>query len=112
MSSYYTIGGTHASFADSTHYYYHTVTGLTEASSPVDKLIISPNPTTGQFIIEHEKEILTVDVYNMTGALIDHVKFPQKQTINYINISGNKPGMYIIKIRTASGVYGARVILH
>lgn len=110
--SYYINGGTQASVADSTHYYYHVVTGLTEMSSPVDELIISPNPTTGHFTIDHTEVILAVDVYSMTGALIDHVKSSQDLTCININISGNKPGMYAVHIRTASAVYWTKVMLH
>ncbi len=110
--SYYTPGGTLASFADSTHYYYHTVTGLKEATSTYRPLVLSPNPTTGHFTIEHEEEIISADVYNLTGVLIAHTAPSPDINKLEIDISGHIPGIYIVQIRTASFVQCARVMLH
>jgi hypothetical protein len=110
--SYFQNGETLASYADSTYYYYHSVTGLADVSPSLNEMIISPNPTSGLFAIDHKDEIVAVDVYNITGARIAHLEPAQHANHLDLDISGNNPGMYILQIRTASAVYGAKVLLH
>ena len=73
------------------------------------KLSIYPNPSaTGEFSFSSESNIVNVEVYSVVGQKV----FSQENNsgIQSINI-GKQPGVYLINLRTASGVVTSRRVI-
>lgn len=67
---------------------------------------VYPNPTSGNLIIENSDQIRTIKLLDITGKLITTYE-PE----NSINIEDLSPGIYLIQVHTASGVYTRQVVL-
>lgn len=70
---------------------------------------IYPNPNTGTFMLEGDREIVQLDVYDLQGKYIQTVgSVPFKQ----ISLSGSLPhGLYFLKIKTESRVEVVKMVL-
>lgn len=90
--------------------YYHSNTLITDIIKPNNKknyLSIFPNPSDGRFTITSKEEIKTVEIYNLTGALV-------KTITNYfsnINLTNQAKGMYFIKLITENSTTTKRIII-
>lgn len=111
VHNYFRNAGLLASYADSIHYYYPTVTSTAETLAPPDHLIISPNPTKGFLTIENDVDIVSVSVYNATGAHIENLKTHASINQMMLDLTGMIPGLYFLQVKTVSGIYCERVIL-
>lgn len=57
----------------------------------------SPNPTSGEILIEHPEGVEKVQIYNILGKLILETE-PQSANQTAIDLSAQAPGTYLIKI--------------
>lgn len=69
---------------------------------------IYPNPTTGILNLKSQSEIKTIDVYDMSGKKITSIVPNNKQV--QINLEKLNAGVYILKIKSISGVETVKVI--
>ena len=76
----------------------------------INELSIYPNPTNDQFVIEMEDEVkVDISISDMNGRNIRRIQ-------NYANgssidLRGNEPGIYLIRIETENGQTIRRIIL-
>ncbi len=85
---------------------YNSVTLLSNRK----KIVIYPNPTTGQITIKSEKEAIeTIEFYSCTGNLVDDIKI-KNNSFSYLYISDNLNGLYFVKIKTKENVYIEKIM--
>jgi hypothetical protein len=72
----------------------------------VQKISIFPNPAHEHIIIAniYQPGALDVRIYNLSGQLI------KRSTKTIVNISGLKPGVYIVRVMTKRGLYVGKFI--
>lgn len=70
-------------------------TGLNEHNQ-LNSFILSPNPSTGEFIINSDNEIKKVEVSNIEGQLLFVELNPEKT--NRLNLKNFTPGIYFVKV--------------
>lgn len=71
-----------------------------ETARPVFRIF--PNPASDYLYVESDDIIRQVSVYSLTGILLNDLKDTGRYTIS-VDVSGMKPGLYIINVNTASG---------
>jgi hypothetical protein len=83
---------------------YQTNVGIGEVADE-SHVIINPNPVIqGQtFVIQCNKEIVKVDVYNCAGVLVKQLFSDHLKTLS-ISSGQLMPGFYLIRIRTTEGL--------
>lgn len=82
-------------------------------SSSIDP-IVYPNPTYSIVNVLLENELYNfgvIRVYATNGKLLRKVGFHNKRSVN-LDLTGNKPGVYVIQIRNGSNEYTAKVVLN
>lgn len=109
------IIGTDSGFEATTSLYYNkidvtfsTVTSIQETDlNKHNSVLIFPNPTTGNFKVNSEYDISKIEVYSMTGQLIETI------TLANENISLNlSNGTYILKsYTTTSKVFNQKILI-
>ncbi len=71
------------------------------------ELQIYPNPTNGILNIHSKENVISVEIYDITGALV--LKTSETQNIN---LSQNSSGIYFININTENGNFNEKIILN
>lgn len=73
------------------------------------QLKIYPNPTNGRLNIQvNQEKILSVEVYNSLGGLVQNVKGIDSNELS-LDLSQYDSGMYILKIVTQENIYNEQV---
>lgn len=71
-----------------------------------------PNPTLGELTIvfdgEKLEEVATIELYSVTGQLINTIETSEMQ-LN-LDLSECKPGLFLMRVQTNSGVYTKQII--
>ena len=74
---------------------------------------VYPNPTSGEFHLlitqEHDFRNAVIEIYNMVGERIMHYE-PTGHSQHLINLSGNKPGLYLIKVMQGTDVWVEKIL--
>nr|WP_320023383.1 phospholipase D-like domain-containing protein [uncultured Draconibacterium sp.] len=70
---------------------------------------VFPNPTEGRLIINADKEISSISVYNTTGAKIKELH-PNENTAEF-NLPHNLTGLFLLKVELGNGDYNTYKIL-
>jgi len=73
-----------------------------------NSVIIYPNPAKNQFTIQSEDKIQSIDIYDVTGRLIQISKLNSNQSTQ--NISKLPAGVYLLKIHTDKGIVTYKLI--
>ena len=68
---------------------------------------VYPNPVVNSLNISSEVEIKNIEIYNLTGLLVQSVR---GENISSIDVSDLKSGSYFIRIQTAEGIRGHMII--
>jgi hypothetical protein len=76
--------------------------GIFEGVVKSGKVTVFPNPSNGLVTLTASTAIAGVEIYNSLGELVENRFFTPGQT-QQIDLSGNKPGLYIIRARLANG---------
>jgi hypothetical protein len=82
---------------------------------------VYPNPSRGVFNLElrddahptaaiHKVSIFAADGTRLTGGVVEPAVFPLWQRVT-VDLTGYPPGVYIVSIRTGTGVHTARVMI-
>ena len=74
----------------------------------VSEIHIYPNPSNGQFIIEGEKLINQLSIYNSKGMLIKS-EFDIKKTLEIEKLDS---GLYVLKIEIDNQIFVRKVVVH
>src|SRR6185312_2514026 len=77
------------------------VTGISEVSGAMDKISIYPVPATGKLFVDiadNNFDVQYLEVFDVTGRLIDKVQPDTKSNNVELNISNLNVGMYLLKI--------------
>lgn len=72
---------------------------------------IYPNPTTGRFTIATEEAIEYIQVFNLLGQAIPIPAERSNFETALIDLSGQRPGTYIVSGRTSVGIFQKKVIV-
>jgi glycosidase len=72
-------------------------------------LHIYPNPASERLYIETREIITGVEIYSIDGRLVRSLANCNDNTLN-IDISGYKPGLYYLRVKTESRLYSEKVI--
>ena len=77
----------------------------------VSEIILYPNPSTDNFILKSNEEILMFEVFSITGEKIDTKleKQPGEYMLNFIKKQDN--GTYFLKLKTQKGTSKYRIIV-
>lgn len=70
----------------------------------VNAIVISPNPVTSFFSVKADDKIETIDIFDLTGKKV----FSSSET-EELNISSLKSGLYLIKMKTSTGIYSEKI---
>jgi hypothetical protein len=85
-----------------------------EEQIEVPVLEVYPNPTSGQVTIDFQSADPEVEivVYDFTGRIVSQQTVVTQAANNLtIDLSGNAPGLYMIQMRTSTGVVTKKVVL-
>lgn len=92
---------------DSTHYYFHTVTGFHKQKT-ASAILVYPNPANGSLNIQAENQIEGIEIYNQLGERVKEVNTIQSTEARFqVNLP---KGIYLLKVRTADKVYTNRIV--
>ncbi|AXG68156.1 metallo-peptidase family M12 [Kordia sp. SMS9] len=81
-----------------------------ETSEEIQQMYIAPNPNRGAFSVYFEEEESGIlQILDFKGELIQTLEF-EKTTKLSVDIQQNLPGMYFVKVRTASKTFIEKVI--
>jgi len=70
-----------------------------EELRPVQQVSLYPNPNSGNFTIKHNlKNELNIQIFSITGKLINVFNMAEEEEDTTINLNNLKPGIYILKI--------------
>ena len=85
-----------------------------EATSAISKVTLSPNPTSGNALLDVEfRKVLDarVQVYNMMGQLISEQRSRQTDKAQFeLDLSNHPAGIYLIRITADNKTYTARLV--
>ncbi len=99
----YTVSITNGNNCSATSPFYNHITSNISSNNHGFQLKVYPNPTLGILNIEFSSSILSLQVFNLLGEIISDVSVADKQKLLKIDISGNAPGVYFIRINTLEG---------
>ncbi len=71
---------------------------------------ISPNPSSGVFVISSKSNLNTIDVYSQTGAFIKSIK-ANDSTTNEINLSDLAKGIYFLELKNETDKSWKKIIV-
>lgn len=78
-----------------------------------DRVIrVFPNPVVDQlnFQLPTGEEMLSLQIYDMTGKMVSDTQGNQKLTSSYLDVSNLLQGNYLVKIRTTHASYHSKII--
>jgi hypothetical protein len=70
------------------------------------KMSLSPNPVSSELNIDSDKAIQKVEVYNLSGALVNS----QEGNTNTIDMSSLSNGSYFVKVNTEGSITSKIII--
>ncbi len=78
---------------------------------PAPKLQISPNPSTGEFIIQlpGTQGDYPVEVYNTLGQKVEQLTLTKTQ--NTLNLTGQSAGIYFVEVQTETGKATGKIMV-
>jgi Secretion system C-terminal sorting domain len=83
----------------------NTLLSITQQQNiAVNTIVISPNPITSSFSVKSDDKIETIDIFDLTGKKV----FSSSET-EELNISSLKSGLYLIKMKTSTGIYSEKI---
>ena len=91
---------TYFSGGDSAQYYYHTVTGVNNYSSPTT-ILISPNPFTTQLTLTFPPQTIkqaTITLRNTLGQIVYHIEEKNLSPTKTINTGNLSDGIYLLEV--------------
>jgi len=68
---------------------------------------LSPNPTTGWFTLSSEEPV-KLEIYNLSGKEI--YSFQEDHLEKKIDLSNQPKGVYLLRIKTKTGVYTEKIV--
>ena len=86
-----------------------TAVGLESEPILDNRILIYPNPGSGEFTVEVSKTNCTVEVYSIMGELL--YKRRNVPLLSYVNLSNKSNGLYLVKVLYEGKLLGERKIL-
>lgn len=85
-------------------------TSVAEDNSFVNNLLVTPNPSTGNFLVTLPAGISNgqITIYNMLG---EEIRTIQASSSVNISLGGEAAGMYMIRLATENGIYSQRIVV-
>ncbi|MDD5507418.1 MAG: PKD domain-containing protein [Bacteroidales bacterium] len=89
--------------------------GMEDVTLTSDRIELYPNPTTGTFTLEmngNVKDVVQISFYNATGRRV--LDIPREDVTLYrmqIDLEGNPPGVYLLRVQTEEDVIIKRIAL-
>jgi hypothetical protein len=74
-------------------------------SQTAESIKIYPNPVSSTLQVNRVKDILEINIINMTGSLVRTV-----HNTNLVDVADLRDGMYLVQVKTSSGVFSATFI--
>lgn len=71
---------------------------------------VSPNPSTGVFMINSKSNLNNIDVYSQTGALVKSIK-GNDSLINEINLSDLSKGIYFLELKNDTDKSWKKIVI-
>ncbi|MBP7678848.1 MAG: T9SS type A sorting domain-containing protein [Bacteroidales bacterium] len=80
--------------------------------NPADQTCIKifPNPSADGFILESDDKILQVEIFTLKGDMVFRKEFDDKTAV--IPSKSLKPGIYLFRITTESGIFSRKAIVN
>ncbi len=102
----FSIGATNGNLVE-----VNSPTSIPQISRTSNQLQISPNPSTGQFIIQlpGTQSDYPTEVYNMLGQKVEQHTLSTAQ--NTLNLSNQAAGMYFVYVQTDAGTVTGKVVV-
>lgn len=107
----YNDSGSGILYGDSTHYYFHTITGTKDLADEQTNINIYPNPTSSKFTIRSAGPLGGIEIYNLSGVSIYSDKPVYGQNSAEIDLTPHGPGIYFVRIYDGVNTYIKKVLL-
>ncbi|MBK9982107.1 MAG: T9SS type A sorting domain-containing protein [Saprospiraceae bacterium] len=96
---------------DSTFNFFHTITGTHDVPDNNLNITVSPNPSSGKFMISSKEDFQDLVVYNLLGERMFSVDEGKGQTSVEINLADYGKGIYLISIRDGKKIVTRKVVV-
>ena len=110
---YFNSNGTQVTYGDSTHYYFHLVTGSNKIKEYVSSIKLFPNPTSDNLVtIKTDVSLNTgalLEIYNTLGELIKSERLVQNQQQLYVGDLSS--GLYMVSVKSNDQNYSQKLII-
>jgi hypothetical protein len=75
---------------------------------------VYPNPATQLLFIKRNPSTtsgIAIDILNMAGEIIYLDEMTENQQVKSINVTNIEPGVYLIHLKSANGVYSEKIVI-
>lgn len=110
-SKYFNIDGLSITGADSTHYYFQTISDTKNIQAEFDQITISPNPTSGEFKIGCTEAMKSISCYNILGECIYQTYNLVGENAVEIDLTPYGKGIYLIRIAEGKKICTRKIII-
>jgi len=83
-------------------------TGINEINNTLNTMIF-PNPSNGKFIISCNRNIYTIEIFNIIGEKVFHSEINNQKS--EIDLSLQPKGIYFVKISDGENIYTEKIII-
>ena len=88
-----------------------TEVGISDYNNKMTKPVIYPNPTTGNFTINHSGKIESITIQNELAQTVYQITSLMNNNSISIDLSDRSKGLYIIKIREDGKIISRKIIV-
>lgn len=78
------------------------ITGVEGLSIEGNKISFYPNPSSGKIYVTNAKNTSML-IYDVNGKQVQHQVSQVSEVVSEVNLSGNAPGLYFVKVMDAAG---------
>jgi len=98
-------GYTRGTTPDAGAYEYVSTTALNNIQNP-SPILVYPNPAITSFLVDAEKHVESISLFDMSGKLIKQVF-----NNNEMNVADVKSGLYLVMVKSDSAVFRSKLLI-
>ncbi len=73
---------------------------------------MAPNPATNEVLLTSEEKVSLLELYNVSGLLVQQSTFAESKFTGKINVEGLNPGIYFVKLQGEKGLSIGKLVVN